>query len=92
LPRVYNRYEGFVPKRAVSVMRDGPYGNPFRLKEFGREECLALHQEYVLQAIRYSPLAYEAIAKLRGCDLVCCCKPKRCHADLLFVLANTDPF
>jgi hypothetical protein len=69
----------------------GPYGNPFIVGIHGdRDECCDLYMDNVLN--HSSMVGVAAIEKLRGCDLVCCCKPKRCHGDFLFVLANTDPF
>ena len=64
------------------LFRSGTHGD--------RDECCDLHQDNVLYHASLDGVA--AIEKLRGHDLVCCCKPKRCHGDFLFVLANTDPF
>lgn len=87
IPRVLNIRHGVNTAGAVNVMRSGPFGNKFRIGWDGdRKKVLALHQNSLLSD--YDLLG--KVERLRGCDLVCCCKPKRCHADLLFVLANTD--
>lgn len=71
-------------------MRPGIDGNPFVIGADGsRDEVLSKHEDYIFLAIRHNGADLE---RLRGKDLVCCCKPKRCHGDILFVLANTDIF
>lgn len=80
-PAVFNIHNGDAPADAVSCMRDGPYGNPFRIGVHGtRDEVCDLFEAEILPDLDVEPL--------RGKNLLCCCKPKRCHADSIFRKAN----
>lgn len=87
-PRVWNRRYPGVPEDAVSIMRPGEWGNYETRPGMTQSKAVAAHKARVLA----DP---ELIAKiqreLRGKDLVCNCKPKACHGDILLALANRDP-
>lgn len=87
-PRVLNKYKlhkyPFVFARVV-VMRPGKWGNPFVIGRDGtREEVVEKYEQYLLGN---QPL-YDMLHELTGRDLVCCCAPLRCHADVLVKHAN----
>jgi len=84
--RVWNKNKEKPPKDAVFVGRPSKWGNPFKARyESQREWAIKQFREWVLS----KPELVEAIKKeLRGKDLVCYCKPKNCHADVLFEIAN----
>ena len=89
MTRVLNKYCDKVPPGAVGIMRDTKWGNPFIVGTHGdRDECVAQHRRYVFRAIRRGL----DLLDLKGKDLVCCCKPKACHGDIYFILANTDKY
>ena len=88
-PRVLNVTRVFRVNAATAVncMRPGPFGNRFIAGVHGdRDEVCDLHKRALLND--YGLLA--KVERLRGLDLVCCCVPKNCHCNILFVLANTD--
>jgi hypothetical protein len=72
--KVYNKHHGDAPADAVYIGRGSPYGNPFILgKDGDRDTVCDLFEQHVLPFLDLSPLI--------GKDLVCFCKPKRCHGD-----------
>jgi len=94
MPQVYNRYHYNVPEGAVNIMRPSEWGNsyshlavPGTIKVETREEAVAEFEAYVER----NPWFQERIKEsLRGKDLVCCCKPKLCHGDVLLRIANEE--
>lgn len=61
--------------------RGSPWGNPFRVGRDGtRDEVIDRFEREVLPGLDLRPL--------RGRDLVCHCRPLRCHCDSLLRMAN----
>lgn len=89
--RVYSRRKGapVPPASAVYVGRPTIYGNPFPIGNDGRDACVARYEAW-LYAPDQAELREQAIAELRGRDLVCWCAPAACHADILLELVNPD--
>lgn len=89
MPAVYNRKSrrGY-PEDAVLVDRTTPFGNPYGIDEHGtRNEVIALFEAHV----RSDPVLTARIKReLRGRNLLCHCKPKPCHADVLLRIANEE--
>lgn len=86
MPAVYNKYKG-VPKGAVYIGRPSPYGNPFSLgKDGSRDEVYDKFEQYIKSKPEFIKLVKE---NLKGKDLVCFCKPERCHGDTLIEIANS---
>lgn len=87
-PKVWNKRNPKCPENAVYVGRPTVWGNAFVIGEDGdREACLEMYEKYLCSL----PMTYleELLAPIRGRHLVCHCKPKACHADLLLELANS---
>lgn len=86
MPRVLNFYRDGLPAGAIDCRRPGPWGNPHRIGlGVSRLDAVLAHRQMVLQ----SPSLRAAIKReLRGKDLVCVCKPKVCHCDVLLEIAN----
>lgn len=85
MPRVLNHYRDPIPEGAVWVMRPSKWGNPFKVGRDGdREDVVTLYAHWLVE----QPRLMAALHELRGRDLVCCCAPKLCHADVLLELAN----
>jgi len=86
MPKVYNKYNRDAPADAVVVMRPGRWGNPFVIGRDGTRAEVIQKFRLVLEAQpgRIAELKQE----LRGKDLVCCCAPQPCHADVLLEIAN----
>ena len=79
-------YDDIYPRGATYIGRGTPWGNPFIIGIHGsRSEVI----EKFRQAITPN---FEARikAELKGKDLVCHCRPKACHGDVLFEIANTQ--
>ena len=90
MARVLNKsnltHDQYMRRGAVYVGRPTPWGNPFALTEYGRDEAIRLYVEW-LDAPDQAELR-ERIPTLRGKDLVCWCAPEACHADVLLERAN----
>ena len=54
------------------------WGNPFSVKKFGREGCIAEFKKHL-----YNSDLINDIEELRGKTLGCWCKPASCHGDVL---------
>lgn len=87
-PRVWNRRYPDVPEDAVNIMRPTEWGNYETRPGMTRAKAVAAHRARVLS----DPAFIAKIQReLHGKDLVCNCKPKACHGDVLFEVANRDP-
>jgi hypothetical protein len=87
-PRVYNKHKG-APPDAVYIGRGSPWGNPFVLgKDGDRNGVCDLFAKLVLADPEYQERVKR---ELKGKNLVCFCKPLRCHGDFLLLLANQEP-
>lgn len=72
--RVHNKHHKTAPPDAVYIGRGSPWGNPFKIGRDGtRDEVCDLFEREVLPTLDLTPLI--------GKDLVCFCKPARCHGD-----------
>lgn len=80
-PKVHNKYHKTAPLDAVYVGRGSPWGNPFVIGKHGT-------REEVIERYRIEVLPQLDLTQLKGRHLVCFCKPKACHADLLLEAAN----
>lgn len=79
--KVYNKYHNNVPKDAVYIGRGSKYGNPYVIEKHGtRDDVCNLFEENILPTLDVSELV--------GKDLVCFCKPKRCHGDSILRKIN----
>ncbi len=63
---------------------DGYFGNPIKLKKGQkRGSTLEEYRHYLDTRCRTDEEFYERVIGLRGKVLVCFCKPKPCHGDIL---------
>lgn len=85
-PRVHNKYHGTAPADAVYIGRPSEWGNPYIVGVHGVQgECVVLHR----QMVEADPELKAKIRRvLRGKHLMCYCKPRDCHGDTLFDIAN----
>lgn len=60
------------------------WGNPFPVKDIGRDEALRKYREYVLS----TPELLNALPELGGKVLACWCHPDPCHGNILTELYN----
>jgi hypothetical protein len=72
----------------VYVGRPSKWGNPFTVKQYGREECLKKYDQWVKLQMVIDP---DFLKPLKGKNLVCFCKlSEKCHADILLKYANSE--
>lgn len=82
MPKVHNKYHNTAPADAVYCGRGSPYGNPYIIgKDGDRDDVCDKFEQNVLPTLD--------VSALRGKDLVCFCKPKRCHCDSILIKANS---
>lgn len=86
-PKVWNKRDPNCPKEAIYVGRPTKWGNPFTVAEYGRGKALELYKNWIKSKL---PLSPSDVKELKGKDLVCWCKPRPCHADVLLEIIN-DP-
>jgi hypothetical protein len=86
MPQVHNKYKNTAPQGAVYIGRGSPFGNPFVIgKDGSRDDVCDKFEDMV----KRSPNIIGRIkADLKGKDLICFCKPQRCHGDFLLQIAN----
>ncbi len=69
------------------------WANPFRIdRENDRAKALRQYENYLRRKLRANPLLQEQIRLLKGHRLVCYCKPKACHGDVLKRLADMTEY
>jgi uncharacterized phage-like protein YoqJ len=88
LPRVWNRRNPCAPADAVNIMRGSPYGNKFVIGALWPERNVWMTRDDVCDRFEREVLPTLDVSRLRGRDLLCCCKPKRCHGDAILRKAN----
>lgn len=66
-----------------SPPNEGCFGNPFTVKEYGREGCIERYKKYFECRIKNDSDFREAILSLKGKVLGCFCKPLDCHGDII---------
>lgn len=80
----------------VDIRRPGPHGNPVTIGKpcpacgeiHGRTKTIACYRRLLLERIETDPDYRAAVAALAGKILVCCCKPRACHGDVLEEVAR----
>jgi len=88
MPNIYNFYHKDAPKTAIFIGRGTSYGNPFQIGRDGDRDAVCDNYE---KYVENNPALKKKIKEnLKGKDLVCFCKPKRCHGDYLLKLANEE--
>lgn len=76
MSKVHNKRAMTAPPDAVYIGRGSPWGNPFVIGRDGtRDEVCDRFEKEILPQLDLSPL--------RGKDLICWCKPARCHGDAI---------
>lgn len=88
--KVHNKHHRTAPSNAVYIGHRSAFGNPFRIGKDGDRDTVCDKYEQMLAA---KPEMLKLIKReLKGRDLICCCKPKRCHGDTLLRIANSEDF
>ena len=80
MTKVVNKYREAYD---VYIGRPSQFGNPFSVKEYGREGCIARYKEYFYKRIKEDVKFKEEVLKLKDKVLGCFCKPLACHGDVI---------
>jgi len=81
-----SNYVGRVGERGVRVDRDSILGNPFVItRRSTRQVVIAQYAIYLRTHIEE---LWPTLFGLRGTRLLCHCRPERCHAEVLALVAN----
>ena len=73
----------------VYIGRGGRLGNPFVLGADGnRAQVLSKYRAHLEEQLRENPEMMQLLRWIKGRILVCYCKPKRCHGDILAFYAD----
>lgn len=83
--------EIYIGRSYKKTMKESPLHNPFSVKEYGRDKALELYTYYLFNEYRkQSGPVYEELLRLsklykekQTLTLVCWCKPKPCHGDVI---------
>lgn len=67
---------------------NGWLGNPFRVADYGREECIEKFDDYFLEAVRSNKALCGGLVGLPGTVVACHCRhikedEPRCHLDVI---------
>ena len=86
MPSVYRVNDA--PPDARYIGRGSVAGNPFRIGRDGTRDEVCDRFEAMVEAD--PALKQELVEYCRGHDLVCFCKPERCHGDYLLRVSNEE--
>lgn len=80
-------FDVYIGRIGGTYMPDPPhrgcFGNPYRIGEYSRTECIRLFKEYFLKRIEKDEVFRTAVLALQGKRLGCFCKPRACHGDVI---------
>ena len=85
--KITRNYKGEVPEPPEF----GCFGNPYKLEEHGREECIRLFEVYFEKRIKEDTEFRSAVLALQGKRLACFCKPLACHGDVIKRWLDAQP-
>ena len=66
----------------------GYFGNPVKVEGGKRGSTLKLYRKYLEHRLMTDDEFCERVKELKGKTLVCFCKPKPCHGDILIEYIN----
>lgn len=74
----------------VSIMRPGPFGNPYRIGPDGdRDEVIRKFRYDFYARLKIDPAWKAKVEALRGKVLACCCVPMLCHGNVYLEYLNS---
>jgi hypothetical protein len=91
-----------MPPNTIYVGRGSKWGNPFVIAPaidsesmwcapLTAQDAVACYREYLDRCLQSWPSVRQALADLRGKNLMCwCALDQPCHADVLLAFANAD--
>ena len=76
------------PDHIVYIGRPSKWGNPFVIgKDGDRDTVVQKYRDWIMT----QPRLLSQLHELKGKTLVCFCKPRACHGDVLVELVNGLP-
>lgn len=66
----------------VYIGRPGKWGNPFTVEDHGRDACIDLFEQDLIERLIRGDTTEDELLELDGKTLGCWCAPKRCHGDV----------
>jgi hypothetical protein len=79
----------YLDEDAVIITRPSKWGTPYVLgQDGGCDTVIALYRGWLWDRIKRGAISLEELADLHGRQLVCICKPKPCHGDVLEAAAE----
>lgn len=80
--KVLNKHKDKIPADAIYIGRGSKWGNPFVIGTHGnRDQVCDKNLAKLEDDVRSGRITLQELAALHGQDLVCFCKPLRCHGD-----------
>lgn len=76
------------PAHAIYIGRPSQWGNPWSVAKFGRGEAIRLFRLWWYSPLN-GPMREHALFVLPGKTLLCYCKPRDCHGDVIAEYVNT---
>lgn len=65
---------------------ESKWKNPFSVEKYGRDKCLEMYRNYIIN----NKDLMNSLEELRGKELGCWCCPDKCHGDVLISLLNAS--
>lgn len=89
MPKVLNKYKMTAEefKGAIYCGRGSDYGNPFKIGDLWNGKPMT--RDVVCDRFEKEILPTLHVSHLRDHNLICFCKPKRCHCDAILEKANS---
>ena len=93
---VVNKYKHTATSNDIYVGRGSPFGNPYTLKEYTRDEAVDKYKLFINDKKQHNAHFRHELQKLADkakqgdVNLVCFCKPQRCHGDILKELLESE--
>ncbi len=82
------QYRNQMPANTIYVGRPSSYGNPFKVRTNGRDDCNKRYRKWLMIKMDAGTINIE---RLRGKNLACwCALDQECHADILLEVANQE--
>lgn len=85
---ILNKNNDQIPDDSVYIGRGSKWGNKFKIGIDGsRSEVIDKYEEW----LKVQDDLLNSLSELEGKPLVCFCKPRACHGDILIKVLNMTP-
>lgn len=86
MPKVYNKHDTYPLANIRYIGRGSIAGNPYIIGKHGTRDQVC--DKFEAHVESNPELKAALIEYCHGYDLLCFCKPKRCHGDYLLRISN----